>query len=139
MQSIIKLSDADKDMLLSSLPIIRENLDLFVIKFYSYFLKTDAGRLFKDTAMETQYRMFHSSLGIIITHIEHPALLEDHLRHLLRNHGKYGVLTSDLDLFIDSFMEALQDIYKDQFSTYRDIWFNLINDIMVYFAEGLQN
>ena len=81
--------------------------------------------------------MFHSSLGIIITHIEHPTLLEDHLKNLITNHGKYGVLTGDISLFIESFMNALQDIYGDLFNSYKDIWFRVIDDIMTFFAEGL--
>lgn len=139
MQSIIELSGSDKELFLSSLPIVRNKLDEFVVNFYSYFLKTDAGRLFKETAMETQYRMFHSSLAVIITHIEHPTLLEQHLSYLISGHTKFGVLLTDIDLFINSFMQALQDIYEDQFYLYKDIWYKLIKEIMDYFGEGLQN
>ncbi len=139
MQSIIELSESDKDLLLSSLPIIRKKLDLFVIKFYTYFLKTDSGRLFKKTDMETQYRMFHSSLAIIFTHVENPELLEQHVNHLIKSHGNYGVGIKDVDLFVDSFMKALRDIYGESFDTYRDIWFKIINEIMTFFGQGLPN
>jgi len=138
MQRILEFSDSDKDLLLTSLPIIRNKLDEFVIKFYTYLLNTDSGRLFKETAMETQYRMFHSSLAIIITHVEHPALLEQHLSHLITSHAKYGVLLTDIDLFINSFMKTLQDIYEDQFYKYKSIWEKLITEIMNFFSEGLQ-
>ena len=39
MQSLIELSDNDKDLVFQSLLIITTNLDLFVIKFYFYFLQ----------------------------------------------------------------------------------------------------
>ncbi len=58
MQSLIELSDNDKDQLFQSLLIITTNLDLFVIKFYSYFLKTDAAYFFKETDLEKHIACF---------------------------------------------------------------------------------
>jgi hemoglobin-like flavoprotein len=84
MLRIQNLSDSNKKVLLNSLPIISKELDLFVIKFYSYFLKTGAGKLFHSTQLEKQSKMFHTSLGVIISHIEHPEFLEKHLESIMQ-------------------------------------------------------
>ena len=65
--------------------------------------------------MEKQFKMFHSSLGVIISHIEHPAFLEEHLNSIIESHKKYGVKMIHVEGFIDSFMKALSDIYGNEF------------------------
>lgn len=139
METLIKLSDRDKNLLLESLPIISTNLDLFVVKFYFYLLKTDARRLFKETELEKQYRMFHRSLAVVISHIENPQFLQTHVNNLITTHIQYGVSKRDVDFFVDSFMKALSDIYGKDFITYRDAWYSIIIEIMDYFGERMKN
>lgn len=138
MNALIKLSEHDKILILESLPIISANLDLFIVKFYSYLLKTDAGRLFKQTELEKQYRMFHKSLAVIITHIENPQFLQEHVNGLITTHIQYGVSKNDVDYFVESFMKALSDIYANDFITYKDAWYSIIVEIMDYFGERMK-
>ena len=139
LKSLYELSDADKQLLLSSLPFISSELDLFVIKFYSYFLKTDAVSLFHKTHMEQQYRMFHASLGVIITHIDNPEFLEEHLNSIVSKHASYGVKNIHTEYFVEAFMNALNDIFGKNFKTYKELWYIVIRDIMNYFALKLVN
>lgn len=137
MQSIVELTQTDKNLLLSSLPIIAENMDDFVVRFYSYFLKTDAGALFHSTHLEKQYKMFHSSLGVIISHIENPVFLQEHLQSIIDSHKKYGIKLIHVQEFVDSFMNALKDIYGNEFDKYEHLWHKIISNIMSYFADNL--
>ena len=137
METIIELNKVDKEQLLSSIPKIAENMDDFVVRFYSYFLKTDAAELFHATELEKQYKMFHSSIGVIISHIEHPVFLEQHLQAIVSNHKNYGVKMIHVEEFVESFMKALADIYAEEFDTYEHIWRKIIGNIMSYFADNL--
>jgi hemoglobin-like flavoprotein len=137
MLTFSKLSDEEKQLLLSSLPIFSENLDLFVIKFYTFFLKTKAGELFHATELEKQYKMFHASLGIIITHIQHPEFLEHHIDSIIASHIQYGVKSEYIDYFIDSFMKAIKSIMGEKSVIYYDLWYQVIVDIMKYFENKL--
>ena len=113
MEVIERLSTKEKNLFLLSLPIINRNMDFFVIRFYYYFLRTKAGLLFQHTNIEQQFKMFNSSLNVILTHIADPMQLEDHLQELIKTHVEYGVIAEHVDYFIDSFMKALSEIFSD--------------------------
>lgn len=132
------LSEHEKQLLHFSLPIINKNMDFLVIRFYHYFLETSAGLLFSNTNMEIQYKMFASSLNTIITHIVSPHLLNDNLDKLIVTHANYGVLSEHIDMFIDSFMKALHEVFnenKDRIIL--DLWKKLVTTIMDFFKENI--
>ena len=79
MEVIDRLSSKEKDLFLLSLPIINRNMDFFVIRFYYYYLRTKAGLLFQHTNIEKQYKIFTTSLKVMLTHIADPTQLEVHL------------------------------------------------------------
>lgn len=132
------LPEQEKATFFSSIPIIRQNLDFFVIKFYSYFLQTKAGTLFHNTNLEKQYKMFHSSLTLIINHLENPDYVSDHLNKLIEVHLTYGVKKEHIDYFVTSFMKALKDIFSEQYDIFEGTWYEIINEIMRYFAKGIK-
>lgn len=113
-------------------------MDFLVIKFYDYFLKTDAGFLFQHTEMDHQYKMFASSLNVIITHIVSPHLLTDNLDKLIESHTHYGVSAKHIDLFIDCFMKALQEVFEsDRDKLILNLWKKLLTTIMYYFRDNV--
>ena len=138
MEVIKQLSSEENNILLLSLPIISKNMDFFVIRFYYYFLRTNAGLLFQQTNIENQYKMFNTSLNVILTHIADPTQLEDHLQDLIKSHVEYGVIGEHDDFFIDSFMKALSEIFSDYSAkNLLEIWYKVISEIMFYFKENL--
>jgi hemoglobin-like flavoprotein len=135
---VIQLSSAERNIFLSSLPVINKKMDFFVIRFYYYFLRTKAGLLFQHTNIEKQYQMFNSSLNVILTHIADPTLLEDHLQELIKSHVEYGVISEHIDYFIDSFMKALTELFDDESDkAILEVWNKVITDIMIYFKNDL--
>ena len=138
MEVIDRLSSKEKDLFLLSLPIINRNMDFFVIRFYYYFLRTKAGLLFQHTNIENQFKMFTTSLNVMLTHIADPTQLEDHLHELITSHVEYGVIEEHVDYFIDSFMKALQEIFSYE-STHDllAIWYKVVTEIMLYFKDNL--
>ena len=113
-------------------------MDFFVIRFYYYFLRTKAGLLFQHTNIQNQFKMFNSSLNVILTHITDPTLLEDHLNTLIKTHTAYGVIADHIDYFIDSFMNALKEIFTDESDVpIITIWYKVIVEIMSYFKDNL--
>ena len=138
MEVIKQLSSDEKNIFLLSLPIISKNMEFFVIRFYYYFLRTNAGLLFQQTNIENQYKMFNTSLNVILTHIADPTQLEDNLQDLIKTHVGYGVIGEHIDFFIDSFMKALSEIFSDYSSkNLLEIWYKVISEIMFYFKDSL--
>ena len=138
MEVIERLSVKEKNLFLLSLPVINRNMDFFVIRFYYYFLRTKAGLLFQHTNIEQQFKMFTTSLNLILTHIADPMQLEDHLLDLIKTHVEYGVIAEHVDYFFDSFIKALSEIFSDE-SNYEllEIWYKVITQVMQYFKDNL--
>ena len=138
MEVIERLSIQERTILIKSLPVINGNMDFFVIRFYYHFLRTKAGLLFKHTNIEKQFKMFNTSLNIIITHIADPTQLEDHVHELVKSHAEYGIIPEHVDYFIDSFMKALKEIFpEEEDQEIVEIWHKIISEIMDYFRENL--
>ena len=139
MESILNLSDDEKYHLNETIKIIKKNLDFFVVRFYEYFLKTEAGILFQNIAMEKQQLMFSTSLNIIFDHITYPLDLGRYLEDIAIRHKEYGVLAGHTNFFIDSFLTALKEVLEGQIvdSKYFDIWIRDISDVLVYFQEKI--
>ena len=138
-QYILDLTDEEKEELISSLDGIKHRMNELVEKFYFYFLQTKASNLFKTTDMMKQHVMFNSSIGIIIAHINHPLLLQEHLDNLILRHSHYGVSADYIDDFIESFKNALQDIFQDSDDKqFIEMWYKLITSVMSYFKTKIK-
>ena len=141
LESFILVTDEDKEVFYSSIPIIRQNLDFFVIKFYSYFLQTKAGILFRNTKLESQYKMFHASLSLIINHLDDPEFVSKHIDSIIESHQKFGIKQDHVPYFIDSFNKALRDIFSTSSNAnnnYLVRWEKIIVEIMAYFGRGFK-
>lgn len=138
MELIEQFSSYDKQIFLASLPIISKNIEFFIIRFYHYLMKTETGQLFEHADFSKQYRMFQTSLNVILTHITDTTLLDDYLLNIIKKHRAYGVLVRHTDYFTDSFMNALEEIFTDE-EDYQilDVWRKVISEIMTYFKNHL--
>ena len=140
LEILTNFSNTDKEIFYTSLTTITSHLDFFVLRFYYHFLDTKAGQLFQRTRLEHQYKMFYSSIDLIINHIENPHLLEDHLNDLAEKHKQVGVLVEHVDYFIGSFIKALEDIFiGDVNKQIITVWYKIIVKIMSYFEKKLWN
>lgn len=138
LESLIVLTESERQLLQFSLPKLNNNLDFLVNNFYKYFLKTDAGILFQHTNMKNQQKMFASSINVITTNIANPQLLGDTLDNLIAKHIDYGVMSKHADDFVNSFMKALGELFnteKDQQILH--LWQKVISNIMDYFKDHL--
>ena len=137
-QTILSLTESEKKELLDSIGHLIGKLDSLVKTFYEMFLKTSSGALFQNTNMERQFMMFNSSISIIISHIENPLMLKDHLDYTIKKHLHYGVKADQVDDFIASFYEALKINFPGDLDKHRvEMWYKLINSVMLYFKNQL--
>lgn len=137
-KNILGITEAERKELLVTIDSLRGKLDELIEAFYGYFLKTEAGFLFEHTDMNRQQLMFHSSIGVIITHIEHPYMLEQHLNQTITKHQAYGVTGRHVDLFIESFYKGLKDVFPDVVDKHKvEIWYKLISSVMLFFKNQL--
>lgn len=135
---VLNLSELERKDILESYKIIKKNQDFFVIRFYHYFFQTNAKNLFKDTKMEKQYVMFSKSLDLIISQILNPDKLFNQLKIITKSHTAYGVLVTHSPYFIDSFMQALKEIFTEKKDTdLLNLWSVLLSDLMDYFNKGI--
>ena len=138
MESLIVLTESERQLLQFCLPKINNNIDFLISRFYFYFLKTNAGILFKHTKMGQQEKMFASALNAILTNITNPGLLEDTLEEIIAKHRDYGVLQKHIEYFVDSFMKALKDIFNTENDQYiLNLWYKIISNIMGYFKDQI--
>ena len=135
MQTLLKLTPYDKQEFYDSLARIEYRLEHLVHRFYYFFLQTEAGELFKNTDMETHYRMFHVALAFLISHIDNPTLLNKHLELIIEKHKTYGVKRSHISHFIDSFISALKEFFDESNERTIVIWNSVIYEIMSFFNE----
>ena len=139
MQFSPSLDRDEKNVLQFTLPLLSQNFDLLTKKFYEYFLKTEAGELFKGTHIEKQFKMFSESINILLTQIANSSILTDSLDNLIEKHKKYGVEIKHIDLFTDSFVKALEDVFstKAEARTIK-LWAKIINEIMNYYKKQIE-
>ena len=137
MEVLNQLSNDDKNVFFSSLPFLSKNMEFFVLRFYYYFLQTKAGNLFQNTNINVQYKMFNTAVNVLITHIADPTQLEHAIDGLVNNHVKYGVEPDHINYFIDSFMNALGEIFNKDAERTLNVWYNVISEIMLNFRNKL--
>lgn len=135
MEVLNQLSQEEKSAILSSLPILSKNMEFFVLRFYFHFLKTKAGVLFQHTQIPKQHKMFNTAFTVIINHITDPVLLEHSIEDLVKSHSKYGIRQDHIDLFINSFMIALQEVFNEDSDHLLNSWHTIIVEIMSFFSN----
>lgn len=116
--------------------MLKDHLDELVNHFYGYFLRTKAAELFNLFDMEKQYKMFRVSIAILISHVDNPFMLDQHLRLVVKNHKNYGVQKEHISLFVDSFNCALKDVFQNN-DDFIQVWSNIISEIMYSFENQM--
>lgn len=140
MESILPLTEEERQQLHLSIELINKNIDFFVIRFYNYFLKTEAGKLFQNTEMDKHYNMFSTALNVIFNHIDNPNYIKGFLDDIIFRHIGYGVLPEYTDYFVNSFLSSLKEVFDDEdFGNTLHIWLKIISDLLAYFQIGLIN
>ena len=138
METIIILTENERQLLQFSLPVINKNMDFLVVRFYAYLLNTKAGVLFQNTNIQNQHKMFASSLNIIITNIVNPQLVSETLDQIIKRHENYGVTANYIEDFIDSFQNALNEVFSQETDKLiLRLWIKIIDSIMMYFKEQI--
>lgn len=133
----LDFTNEEKNVLINSLDHLKKNIDFFTIRFYHYFLQTEAGTLFKGDT-EKQYRMFASSLNVIINHIFDSSQLDSYLESMINKHSTYGIRYNHIDLFISSFMNAWMELFGPEYDkTLYNLWKRLISMVMELFRNYL--
>ncbi len=135
---IIKLSENEKNIIFPSLLTLNTKLADFSKLFYDYFTKTGANKLFQDTNMEDQIKKFEAAFKIFLYNIQHPINLKEHLDLVVSNHLDYGIMPEHIDLFMESFKNAIDEFLGD--SSNKDVltlWHRLIDQLMAYFKVKL--
>lgn len=129
-----KLTDTEKNLFLFSLPIVNKDLENFVNRFYSHFLQTPAKKLFQNSNMERQHKMFSTAINVILTQASDPSSTDAYLQNIVKTHAYYGNMSDYIEPFIDSFMEALRETLKEQSNVQiLKTWNKVLNEIMSYF------
>ena len=130
-------TEEEKISIQNSLEHLRKKIDFFSILYYHYFLQTDAGLLFNGDP-EKQYKMFASSLNVIINHIFDPSQLNTYLEAMITKHMTYGIKFHHIDLFINSFMTAWKELYDFNYDqVLYNLWKRLISEVMNLFSNYL--
>ena len=132
------LTTKEKSIFLNSIPIVKKNIEFFVIRFYYYFLQSKAGLLFQGTNIENQYKILNSSFNFILTQIIDESRLEEQFYKLITTHVEYKVIPEHIDDFIESFKKAFEEIFSDDSEKkYVKVWFKIISEIMLFFKTDL--
>ena len=87
--------------------------------------------------MTNHYKMFHVTLAFLISHIDNPQMLNEHLKLVVLKHKGYGVQSFHVPFFIDSFMSALKEFFEESNERVITIWDSVIYEIMSFFNELL--
>lgn len=82
--NLFHLSQEEKDLIQTSITKLTGKLNELIERFYFHFLQknSDVSRLFQNSEMVKQHNMFNVSLGVIISNIDNPKLIQDHLDEL---------------------------------------------------------
>ena len=110
------LTNDEKEEMISSLAFLGTNFENFVIKFYEGFLASQTLKFIQNRSKEDLINMFSSALNLIITSIEQPIPLEEYMDILINKQPGFAGLIKNKELFIKSFMNALIDSFKQNYT-----------------------
>lgn len=129
-----KISDIERQELISTLPIIGGNLENFVSHFYEHFLEKDTLKFIQQNSNESLINMFSSSLNIIISHTNDTFPLNEYLDVLITQHPGIKIMMHHKELFVNSFMQALIDTFKENYTERLGmLWFKSVSSFVLCF------
>ena len=138
MEILNHLSDQEKIMVQPSLIIIDKNMDFFVIRFFDYFLRTKANKIFQQKDKESQFDLFIESIKIIFSRIANKEEIEKNLEELVKKHKDLGITKEHVNYFKESFLNALNEIFANNADKkIIEIWDGIISEILFNFNRRL--
>lgn len=139
MELTIDISEEEKKEVISLLQTLRtQHLEDFVVSFYEHFLKDETYNFLHESSNEELINMFSSFINIMITHLEEPFNLEEHLEILKDKHPTFKQMISFKDIFIRAFMKALSKIFNKQIDEHSDkVWHKVLENFLVFFKQNL--
>jgi hemoglobin-like flavoprotein len=137
-QDYLTLSPNEIDLILRSVQKLKGKTQQLVERFYFHFLNSneEISRLFDNTEMLKQHNMFNVSLGVIISNINEPILLQQNLNELIKRHALYGVLPHHIRFFTESYTKAFIEVFGNTDPVMK-IWLKVIHSTMEYFKSQL--
>ena len=113
-----------------SMIIIDKNMDFFVIRFFDYFLRTKANKIFQQKDKENQFDLFIESIKIIFSRIANKEEIEKNLEELVKKHKDLGITKEHVNYFKESFLNALNEIFTNNADKkIIEIWHGIISEI----------
>ena len=138
LQKLLTLTEQEKTDILQSISLISDKLNVLVEQFYSYFIEEspEIKRLFQNIDLTKQFNMFNISIGVIISNISNPMLIQDHLDQIIAKHSFYGVQPNHVEHFNNAFTKAMMDVYSNNKEIVK-LWLKVIHSVMLYFKNKI--
>jgi len=134
----LDLNQKERELLLQSVEELTGKLHSLVERFYFHLLEDNdiLSQLFRNSDLMKQHNMFNVSIGVIISNIDNPSLVKDHLDELIDRHKLYGVLPFHVPYFSDAYTKAITEVYGST-DPIMKIWLKIIHSTMEYFKSKL--
>ena len=134
MSILFKINDQERQELTSSIPLLGANLEKFVSSFYEHFLDQDTLHFIQHHSKESLINMFSSSLNVIIAQTDESFPLEDNINKLKTQYDGILILVHIMVLFISSFMQAIGDTLKENYTDRLGyLWYKAISGFVLGF------
>ena len=109
-------STEEKAEMIASLQFFGPNLKNFVLSFYNAFISKKTIKFDKNGSEDPLINMLSASTNLIITCLESPNLLIEYIEILLAHHPSFSKIIQHTDLFVNSFMIAITDSFKENYN-----------------------
>ena len=134
MTQIFKISEEERQELTSSVSLLGLNLEQFVSNFYQHFLDQETLEFIQHHSKESLINMFSSSLNIIIAHTDESFPLGEYIDILKTQYPGISIMLQNKGLFISSFMQALVDTLKENYTDRLGyLWYKAISSFVFGF------
>ena len=134
MGHVFKISDEERQELNASIPLLGLNLEQFVSNFYQHFLEKETLHFIQHHSKESLINMFSTTLNIIIAHTDESFPLEEYITILKTEYPGIVIMIQNKGLFINSFMQALVDTLKGNYTDRLGyLWYKAISSFVLCF------
>ena len=121
-------STEEKAEMIASLQFFGPNLKNFVFSFYKAFISKKISKFDRKESESSLINMLSASTNLIITCLESPNLLIEYIEILLAHHPSFSKIIQYTDLFVNSFMIAIIDSFKENFNERLGaLWFKAVS------------
>ena len=135
-----KLTEDEKQELLSSLNFIGTHFERFVISFYEGYLHPQTVEFIRGNSKESLINMFSSAFNLIVSSIEQPIPLGEYTDILKEKHPKFKYFMMNKDLFVKGFMNALINSLKSNYNERIGmLWYKAVSNFTISMYSLLKN